>query len=81
MATAPTNKTSLAFQQLSKTLGAKPPKALDELPAKDVQDLNAKVEAAAADHEEAMVQAENSIVDHAPRALRGTVRKILGVSK
>jgi len=79
MATAATNKTSLAYQQLSKTLGAKPPKALDELPAKDLQDLATKVTAAGADHHEAMVEAENSIVDQAPRALRGTVRKILGV--
>jgi predicted negative regulator of RcsB-dependent stress response len=79
MATAATNKTSLAFQQLSKTLGAKPPKALDDLPAKDLQDLNAKSAAALLEHQNAMVQAENSIVDQAPRALRGTVRKILGV--
>jgi hypothetical protein len=79
MATTATNKTSLAFQQLSKTLGAKPPKALDELPARDLQDLNTKVAAAAADHEASMIEAENSIVDQAPRALRGTVRKILGV--
>jgi hypothetical protein len=79
MATATTNKTSLAFQQLSKTLGAKPPKALDELPAKDLQDLTDKVAAALVEHQESMVQAELSIVDQAPRALRGTVRKILGV--
>jgi predicted negative regulator of RcsB-dependent stress response len=79
MATASTNKTSIAYQQLSKTLGAKPPKALDELPAKDLQDLTTKVEAALVEHQEAMVQAELSIVDHAPRALRGTVRRVLGV--
>lgn len=79
MASAATNKTSLAFQQLSKTLGAKPPKALDALPAKDLQDLTDKTAAALADHEAAMLEAENSIVDQAPRALRGTVRKLLGV--
>lgn len=79
MATAAANKTSLAFQQLSKTLDAKPPKALDELPAKDLQDLTKKVEAALVQHEDAMIQAENSIIDQAPRALRGTVRKLLGV--
>ena len=79
MATAAANKTSLAFQQLTKTLGAKPPKALDELPAKDLQDLTAKVDAALVQHQDAMIQAELSIVEQAPRALRGTVRKILGV--
>lgn len=76
MATA--SKTSLAYQQLSKTLGAKPPKALDDLPAKDLQDLNAKVEAAYAEHKDSIVQAEDSIINSAPRPLRGTVRKILG---
>ncbi|MBJ7458784.1 MAG: hypothetical protein JHD02_06335 [Thermoleophilaceae bacterium] len=80
MASPATNKTSIAFQQLSKTIGAKPPKALDELPAKNLQDLNDKVEAALQRHQETMVSAENSIVDQAPRALRGTVRKLLGVS-
>lgn len=79
MATAATNKTSLAFQQLSKTLGAKPPRALDELPAKNLQDLNDKAAAALVEHQHAMEDAENSIVDQAPRALRGTVRKLLGV--
>jgi hypothetical protein len=80
MATAAANKTSLAYQQLSKTLGVKPPKALDDLPAKDLQDLTAKTAAALVRHQDAMAQAENSIVDQAPRALRGTVRRILGVS-
>jgi len=78
MATAATNKTSLAFQQLSKTLGAKPPKALDELPAKNLQDLNAKIELAYVKHQEAVAAAEDSIINSAPRPLRGTVRKILG---
>jgi hypothetical protein len=73
-----TTKTSLAYQQLSKTLGAKPPKALDDLPAKDLQDLVDKVEAAYADHKESVAQAEDSIINSAPRPLRGTVRKILG---
>ncbi|MFT4048347.1 MAG: hypothetical protein QM648_00740 [Solirubrobacterales bacterium] len=77
MATA-NAKTSLAFQQLSKTLGAKPPKALDALPAADVKHLNEQVEEALARHQETMQQAENSIIEQAPRALRGTVRKILG---
>lgn len=79
MATAAKAKTSIAYQQLSKTLGAKPPKALDELPAANLAHLNAQVEKALAQHEATILEAENSIVDHAPRALRGTVRKILGV--
>lgn len=78
MATAAKPKTSIAYQQLGKTLGAKPPKALDDLAAADVADLNKKVEAALAQHEATIAEAENSIVDQAPRALRGTVRKILG---
>ena len=79
MATAPKSKTSIAYLQLSKTLGAKPPKALDDLPAKNLQDLNEKVAASLAAHKDSIEEAENSIVQHAPRPLRGTVRKILGV--
>jgi len=79
MATAAKTKTSIAYQQLSKTLGAKPPKALDELAAADLAHLNEQVQAALAQHEATITEAENSIVDQAPRALRGTVRKILGV--
>lgn len=79
MATATSTKTSLAYQELSKTLGAKPPKALDKLPAAQVKDLNEKVKAALVQHEATITEAENSIVEQAPRALRSTVRKILGV--
>ncbi len=78
MATAPKTKTSLAYQQLSHTLGVKPPKKLDELPAANLKHLNEQIEAALAQHQETIEQAENSIIESAPRALRSTVRKILG---
>lgn len=78
MATATKNKTSLAYQQLSKTLGVKPPKKLDDLPAADLKHLNEQIEMALTRHQETMDQAQNSIIESAPRALRSTVRKILG---
>lgn len=79
MATKPKAKTSAAFQQLGQTLGAKPPKGLAALPARDLQHLNEQVEAALALHQQTMAEAEASIVNHAPKPLRKTVRKILGV--
>jgi hypothetical protein len=79
MATKPKAKTSPAFQQLAATLGAKPPKGLSVLPARDLQHLNEQVEAALTLHQQTMAEAEASIVNHAPKPLRKTVRKILGV--
>ena len=78
MAAGTKAKTSIAYQQLSKTLGTKPPKALDDLPAADLKHLNEQVEQALAEHQETVEQAENSIIDSAPRPLRGTIRKLLG---
>ena len=78
MATGTKAKTSIAYQQLSKTLGAKPPKALDDLPAADLKHLNEQIAQALAEHQQTMEQAENSIIESAPRALRGTIRKLLG---
>ncbi len=79
MATTTKAKTSAAYQQLAKTLGAKPPRTLDKLPARDLQRLDAQINGALVTHQETVAQAEESIVNQAPRPLRGTVRKILGV--
>jgi hypothetical protein len=78
MATS-SKKTSLAYQQLSKTLGAKPPAELDTLAAADLKQLADAVDVAYANHMQAMGEAEESIINTAPRPLRGAVRKILGV--
>ncbi len=78
MATASKAKTSAAFTQLSKTLGSAPPKALDKLPARDLQRLNAQIGTALEIHQDTMAQAEETIINQAPRPLRGTIRKILG---
>jgi hypothetical protein len=78
MATTPKVKSSQALQQLTETLGAKPPKALGQLPAEDLQHLNEQIVTAQELHQETVEQAEQSIINSAPRPLRGTVRKILG---
>lgn len=78
MANGSKAKTSAAHQQLSETLGTKAPKALDELPAADLKHLTQQIEQAREEHQETMRQAEQSIIEMAPRPLRGTVRKVLG---
>lgn len=78
MANGTKAKTSVAYQQLAETLGAKPPKALDKLPAADLKHLTEQIEAARLEHEATMQAAENSIIESAPRPLRGSVRRILG---
>lgn len=78
MATTTTAKTPAALQDLSKVLGAKPPKALGELPAADLSHLTEQIETALAHHQETVEQAEDSIINSAPRPLRGTIRKIFG---
>jgi arginine/ornithine N-succinyltransferase beta subunit len=78
MASSPKAKSSPAFQQLTETLGSKPSKGLAELPAEDLQHLNEQIMTAQAQHQETLEQAEQSIINSAPRPLRGTVRKVLG---
>lgn len=78
MASSTKSKSSAAFQHLADTLGTKPPKALDELPARDIQHLNDKIEQALLVHQETVAAAEQSIINQAPRPLRKPVAKILG---
>lgn len=78
MANGTKAKTSVAFQELGHVLGAKPPKALGNLPAADLKDLTERIEAALVEHQATMAQAEESIISSTPRALRGTIRKVLG---
>lgn len=77
-AKSPTAKTPAAFQDLAKTLGAKPPKALAELPEADLAHLIEQIETSLLHHQETVEQAEESIINSAPRPLRGTIRKIFG---
>jgi hypothetical protein len=78
MATNTKAKTSAEFQKLSATLGTKPPKGLSALPASDLEHLDEQIGRALDLHQETMAQAEESIINQAPRPLRGTIRKILG---
>lgn len=76
MATTAKPKTPNAFKALTDTLGSKPPKALAELPEADLLHLSDQVEQALAHHQESVATAEESIINSAPRPLRGTIRKI-----
>ncbi len=75
---APAKKTSAAFKQLGETLGTTPPLALDKLPAAQLKHLNEQIQESMVHHQEAMEQAETSVINAAPKPLRGTVRKLLG---
>lgn len=72
-------KTSVAFNDLKAALGSRPPAELDRLKAADLKDLAARIDATAERHEASVREAEQRVVEIAPRMVRGTVRKILGV--
>ena len=72
-------KTSAAFNDLKVALGSRPPAELDRLKAADLKDLAARIDATAERHEASVREAEQRVVEIAPRMVRGTVRKILGV--
>lgn len=78
MASATKTKTSAAYRQLAETLGSTPPLALDKLPAAELKHLNEQIQESMVHHQEAMEEAETSVINAAPRALRGTVRRLLG---
>lgn len=76
MSSKPKGKPSSEMQELAKVLGSKPPKALGELPDADLRHLTEQIEQSLNYHQESVAQAEASIVNSAPRPLRGTIRRI-----
>lgn len=62
---------------LSRVLGAPPPPALKRLAAKDRALLASQIQAALDRQIDAVGEAEENIVQHLPRPLRGTIRKLL----
>jgi hypothetical protein len=78
MATTSSPKPSAAFNELGKTLGSKPPKGLAKLSAADLKHLNQQIAQSLEHHQASMAEAEETIINQAPKPLRKTVRKILG---
>ncbi|MGB0873267.1 MAG: hypothetical protein ACPGYP_09060 [Solirubrobacterales bacterium] len=74
------NQPSAEFKRLAKATSATPPRDLNSLSAKDLDHLTGLIERSLAGHEQAIVEAEENIVNQAPRPLRGTVRRMLGAS-
>jgi hypothetical protein len=74
-------KTKKAFDELGKLIGGKPPAELDTLAADELKRLNVLVESALERHQAAMIEAEDNVVNLAPRLMRGTVRKLLGANR
>lgn len=76
-----TGKTSAAFNDLKTALGSRPPAELDRLKAADLKDLAARINDTADRHEASLREAEQRVIEIAPRMVRGTVRKVLGVEE
>lgn len=76
-----TGKTSVAFNDLKTALGSRPPAELDRLKAADLKDLAARINDTADRHEASLREAEQRVIEIAPRMVRGTVRKVLGVEE
>lgn len=62
---------------LTRVLGAPPPPAFKRLAAKDRKLLAGQIQSALDRQIDAVIRAEDNIVQHLPRPLRGTVRKLL----
>lgn len=71
-------KPKKAFTALSELVGTQPPAALNTLSADELETLNRILGESIELHEAAIAEAEENVVQIAPRPLRGTVRKILG---
>ncbi|MGH2905325.1 MAG: hypothetical protein ACRDKI_00985 [Solirubrobacterales bacterium] len=73
-------KTKRGYDDLKAVTGTTPPAELNQLSAADLTDLTARVQRALDGHAAAIADAEEKLVNMAPRPLRGTVRKILGTN-
>jgi hypothetical protein len=72
-------RTKKGYDELKALTGAAPPASLNQLSADDLAHLTGVVGAALERHEAAIAEAEHNLVQMAPRPLRGTVRRVLGV--
>lgn len=64
---------------LKRVLGVPPPPAFKRLAAKDRKLLAAQIEAALDKQIDAINRAEENVLQHLPRPLRGAVRRLLKV--
>lgn len=67
-----------AINDLSSTLGAKPPREFNDLTSAELSTLNRLLSESIELHEASIAEAEEDVARMAPRPLRGTVRKMLG---
>lgn len=72
-------KTRKGYRELGSMVGTSPPVALNGLSAAELKQLGELVEQSLSQHEVSLDDAEQSVVRMAPRPLRGTVRRLLGV--
>jgi hypothetical protein len=68
-----------AYDELAEALGAQPPKEFNNLAAADLQTLTRLLKESVDLHEASIAAAQEDGLKMAPRPLRGTVRKVLGI--
>ncbi len=71
-------KLKKAYNDLAEVLGSPPPAEFNNLSAADLATLSRLVAESVELHEAALAEAEDVVVNNAPRPMRGTIRKILG---
>lgn len=72
-------KPKKAFTELADVIGVEPPAEFNGLKADELEALTRMLTSSIELHEASIAEAEESVVKLAPRPLRGTVRKMLGV--
>ena len=74
-------KTKKGYDELKQIVGSAPPIEINALSADELQHLTGLVSGAIDRHEDAMDQAEENVINMAPRMMRGSVRRMLGVGR
>jgi hypothetical protein len=74
-------KTKKGYDELKAVVGSAPPIELNTLSADELKQLTELVASALDRHEAAMVEAEENVVNFAPRLMRGSVRRLLGAGR
>jgi hypothetical protein len=74
-------KTKKGYDELKQVVGSAPPIEINVLSADELQKLTELVGGAIDRHEAAMVEAEENVINFAPRMMRGSVRRLLGAGR
>jgi hypothetical protein len=74
-------KTKKGYDELKAVVGTAPPIEINTLSADELAELTQLVSGSLQRHAAAMAEAEENVVNMAPRMMRGSVRRLLGGGK